>query len=399
MSLVSPEGPWDLKEPLSLYIHVPFCRKKCGYCAFFSCDSFSLDQQKSWLDHLLTEWSTFLPLIQSRGVASVYFGGGTPSLVNLDIWNTLLQELNLPTLRNPSIPLSRYATVEVNPGTLSLEKLNLWSQGGVGRLSLGIQSFDPKVLHASGRLVNPGETEGALELVKSHWSGEWSLDLIAGLPGQTHLGILQDLKKALEWAPDHLALYEYIQEEGTPLDESIRQGLNVPGDELRQLWWLEGRNYLEAQGYENYEISNFALPGKQAIHNLAYWEMSPCLGLGPGAVSLLPTRDGWVRFSNPETWDWSGNSQSPWGNRNVEKLSPQEHFQEILLTGLRLQKGLSKSRFEFLTGKPWKNLWKGVNSLHQKYYREDSETWGLTEEGRDRLDWLLQRYDTSWINS
>ena len=397
MSLVTPNTLWGCSEPLSLYLHVPFCRKKCSYCGFFSCDSGASEDLRPWLKNIIKEFLSWKELVNLSGVHTVYFGGGTPSVLSLTQWRELFDVLSLTTLRPSHIPKERFATIEVNPGSLNEDKLKLWWDRGVGRLSLGVQSFNKDVLIKSGRDVVPKEIFQALELIKHSWPGQWSLDLICGLPGQTGYILREDLESALSWSPDHLALYEYIQEPETRLDQEIKAGLTVPLAEDRQSSWIKARDFLESQGYQNYEISNFSLPGRESLHNLAYWESRPYLGLGPGATSFLRSESGWARFSNPESWNWSGANLAPWGDRIRENLGPEELLLELLLSGLRLRSGVNRLRFEYLMGKTSSDLWKGVKDADRGFYREDANTWGLTSQGRDIQDWLLTRYDTSWI--
>lgn len=381
-----------LPEPHSLYIHVPFCRSRCGYCSFFTCAGTDWGLQRRWLDHVLEEWFLWQGLFKERGAGTVYIGGGTPSSLALDLWEELLGSLDLNSLRPDGVSQERFATVEVNPGTLSRELLGLFNAGGVGRLSMGVQSFDPRVLKASGRKVSPQELETSLELLKSEWTGQVSLDLILGLPGQDRKSITNDLDRALAWDPGHLSLYEYMREPGTPLDLQIQKGLKLPSEDRRQKWWLEARERLESAGYSNYEISNFARPGKESLHNLVYWSGRPYIGLGPGAHSFYHWGTRWIRRENPEVWEWPGGKE-PWGPPVTEVLTPEELVKDLLLSALRTRTGLEISRFQDMTGLPGSWLREGVSPEDRGWYREEGGFWKLTEEGRDRMDWLLRRYD------
>ncbi len=273
----------DIPGPLALYIHIPFCRKKCSYCDFFSLAGASGDLIARTLDSTIRELSFMIDRFHPD-FDTVYVGGGTPSSVSREVFSAFMTALASALPRTP-----REFTVEANPETVDGWFLDSIAQAGARRISLGIQTLRDDVLKTVGRLGNRAATMAALDLIRGRWKGDLSVDLIAGFPGQSGKVLTEDLDTVLGYSPGHVSLYSLTVEEGTPLEKSVRNGsIRMPdGDEQDEVW-LTGREFLMARGYVQYEVSNFALPGKECRHNRHYWDLDPYIGIGPGGVSTLP---------------------------------------------------------------------------------------------------------------
>lgn len=326
-----------------LYIHIPWCLSKCGYCAFNSrpLEPHQLEQTC----HLLLQemelaaaaWSTNQPL------QSVYLGGGTPSLLSAEQVSRLLA---------CSRSLFGHAddaeiTLEANPGTVTLDPLTGYYQAGVSRLSLGAQSFNDQLLQTLGRRHTASETRSAFQLAQQAGFSSIGLDLICGLPEQTMADWQQDLAAALALQPDHLSVYGLTIEEDTPFAGRYPAGSDaLPDHDLSADMLEEADNRLGAAGYEHYEIANFARPGCRSQHNCGYWQRDGYLGIGPGAHSFL--RQGWgIRWGNQgdfETWAAAIQNNSLAATEQQE-LTREDALSEYIFLGLRMADGISLNGF------------------------------------------------------
>ncbi|MDR0689787.1 MAG: coproporphyrinogen III oxidase family protein [Spirochaetaceae bacterium] len=267
----------------SLYIHIPFCAGACDYCDFYSVPVSAGDPRLDrYVDALLADGEYTLAAFGIKEVPTLYIGGGTPSLLGPERMGRLLEGIrSLVPAPFPEI------TVEANPESADGPFLEACRDGGVKRLSLGVQTF-----HEPSRRLVHRVGEGALlpeglRLAREYFGGAFSADLITGLPGQNGEALRKDLEKLLSFAPGHVSLYALTPEAGTPLGEEDRfTALLPPADEADRLW-LMGRDFLEQAGYGQYEVSNFALPGRASAHNIRYWRMENWLGLGPAASGTV----------------------------------------------------------------------------------------------------------------
>jgi len=326
-----------------LYIHIPWCLSKCGYCAFNSrpLEPHQLEQTC----HLLLQemelaaaaWSTNQPL------QSVYLGGGTPSLLSAEQVSRLLA---------CSRSLFGHAddaeiTLEANPGTVTLDPLTGYYQAGVSRLSLGAQSFNDQLLQTLGRRHTASETRSAFQLAQQAGFSSIGLDLICGLPEQTMADWQQDLAAALALQPDHLSVYGLTIEEDTPFAGRYPAGSDaLPDHDLSASMLEEADSSLTAAGYDHYEIANFARPGCRSQHNCGYWQRDGYLGIGPGAHSFL--RQGWgIRWGNQGDFEtWAAAIQN---NRlaaiEQQELTREDALSEYIFLGLRMADGISLNGF------------------------------------------------------
>lgn len=338
---MNPAG--EIRGP-GLYVHVPFCASKCAYCDFYSLPDGPGRQadRARYLDRLDAEaWS----LPRAFAPRSAYLGGGTPTALGPDGMRSLLKILG------DRADLSRLVefSSEANPGTLSGGILDVLRAGGVTRLSLGAQSFDPATLSILDRRHSAEDTARAVRDARAAGFEQVGLDLIFAVPGQSAETARTDLDRAMALGPDHLSLYALSLEPGTRLAESVRSGPlhPVPDDEAADQY-AAAREILRSGGYEPYEISNFARPGAACLQNLLYWSGEEYLGIGPSAHSHWEGS----RWSNPgtlEVWAEPGaNGRFP--REEEERLAPEAKAAETLVFGLRRLRGIQRPEFRSRTG-------------------------------------------------
>jgi oxygen-independent coproporphyrinogen-3 oxidase len=331
-----------VNRPRAAYVHIPFCAHKCGYCDFASVAG--LDSLAGrYLSALERELS--LRLAEPQSVDTLFVGGGTPTQLEPRLLERLM------TLLRRWLPLSPGGewTVEANPNTLDATKVGILADAGVGRISLGAQSFDPNALKVLERNHHPGDVSRAVELITRRFRS-WSLDLIFGVPGSSLSSWLSDLDAALALAPAHLSCYGLVYEKGTPLWKSLVRGQVQPLDEdLERTMYEATIDRLEAAGLAMYEISNFARPGAECRHNLVYWANEPYFGFGLGAARYLDH----VRASN--TRDLSAylrrleSGLVPTGPS--EQLPPEARARETAILNLRRTRlGIDRAEFTARTG-------------------------------------------------
>lgn len=326
-------------KPISLYLHSPFCTNKCGYCDFNSWGETARAPQEQWLTAIQKQIAFWAPKVRSGGYAvrTVFHGGGTPSLIALDLFEKLSQSLQAFDLSS-----CMEWTIEANPETLTQESLALYESLGVTRLSVGLQSFDDGDLQRLERRARKKDNLRALELIQKYWKGRWSGDLMFGLPGQTLEKWRTQLDTLLPFQPKHISCYQLT------LTTARSKNWQQPGEDelLKQFEWT--REYLKDKGLVRYEVSNFAVPGFECEHNLVYWRTGFFLGLGPGAAGVLPTDLlGGGHQKQPDRFEaWAQKA----GDENFEKsiLSPRSHddaIKEKLMMSLRLAEGIKLSEF------------------------------------------------------
>ncbi len=347
-------------DRLSLYIHIPFCTSRCRYCNFYFETGWTPTVLDRTLDSILAESRFFRAALSQPGspspsIHSVYFGGGTPSIIPPERLDTFLAEF-CHIWQLGSDPEFAF---EANPETLSPALLQVLGRHGVNRLSLGIQSFSDQALQRLGRRADTAQVETALDIIgqaraNGRWQGQLNLDLISGIPGQTLAEAATDIPRLLGHQPDHVSLYSLSEEEGSPLAQGYQAGLwPRPEPELVELMFETQSQQLQAAGFHNYEISNFARPNAESRHNLAYWEMRPYLGLGPGAVGTLPAiiPDGdrpkpvIARLTNPSSMAYSRAGRQHWEHQ-VEILANHDFLLDHFVVGLRTDRGVNLSQLE-----------------------------------------------------
>ncbi|HMK40703.1 MAG TPA: radical SAM family heme chaperone HemW [Methyloceanibacter sp.] len=336
------------EAPFGVYVHWPFCRAKCPYCDFNSHVRHGGIDEARFLAAYLTELSHFASLAPGRRVTSIFFGGGTPSLMSPSTVATIIEAI----AAHWDLALDAEITLEANPTSVEAKNFAGYRASGVNRLSLGIQALDDRSLKALGRMHTADEALAALALAKRHFD-RVSFDLIYAREGQTAGEWNVELAQALDHAADHLSLYQLTIEEGTPFAARHEAGsLRIPDGELAGELYSITQELCEAAGLPAYEISNHARPGSESRHNLLYWRGHDYAGIGAGAHSRIAT-DGAKRarstLKSPEDWLARVEARGH-GVASDEALSAKDAAEEYLLMGLRLAEGIDLARFAAIGG-------------------------------------------------
>ena len=353
------------QSELELYLHIPFCVKKCAYCDFLSVPA-DKAVQLCYVEALKGEIYQQKTLGLNRRVTSIFIGGGTPSILDGGQMAQLLEAVH------DSFPVETDAeiTVECNPGTLTADKLSCYRQQGVNRLSIGLQSADNEELRLLGRIHTYEEFLQSYTLAREMGFENINVDLMSALPGQTKESWQQTLREVLSLKPEHISAYSLIIEEGTPFYHRFGPGAGeerlLPDEDTERQMYYDTKDILKAEGYERYEISNYARQGFACRHNLGYWERREYLGLGLGASSL---KEG-VRYRNHRKL--SAYLSGDYGHEDIQRLTRQEELEETMFLGLRKTEGV------LLTEELLK-VYKGV------FERLEQQELLIRENGRVRL--------------
>lgn len=318
---------------LELYLHIPFCVKKCAYCDFLSAPA-DESVRAGYVEALKGEIHRQKALGADRKVTSVFIGGGTPSILE----GTQTAELLESVYDSFWIDTHAEITIECNPGTLTKDKLSCYRRQGVNRLSIGLQSTDNRELKMLGRIHTYEEFLESFSLARETGFGNLNVDLMSALPGQTRESWQKTLKQVLVLKPEHISAYSLIIEEGTPFYDRFGPGAGeeylLPDEDTERQMYYDTRDMLKAEGYERYEISNYARPGFACRHNLGYWERREYLGLGLGASSLI----GGVRYQNHRKL--SAYLAGDYSHEEVQRLTRKEIQEETMFLGLRKTEGV-----------------------------------------------------------
>jgi oxygen-independent coproporphyrinogen-3 oxidase len=334
-------------DDLGVYIHVPFCERICPYCDFAVVAARPLTpaSEDDYVETLLRELDSRRRDFEGRQLATVYLGGGTPSLLRPESVARLIEAVRASFPGEPE-----EVTLEVNPSTLERERLPGFHAAGVDRVSLGAQSFDDLTLRRLGRAHRADEIDRSLDAVHAAGIANLSLDLILAAPGQTREASQRDVEAAIARQPDHLSIYELTLEPGTPFAKAAAQGKLATASEEDALAMLENlENWLEPAGYRRYEISSHARPGREAVHNRRYWERRPVLGLGMGAVSSEPASEAHpygARRANPRSLAAYGAVARGEAPPELDVLGEAEASGEAVFLALRTTAGLDVVAFE-----------------------------------------------------
>lgn len=337
--------------PLSLYIHIPWCVKKCPYCDFNSHESRHEIPEKRYVAALIADLEQSVPRVYGRKIKSVFFGGGTPSLFSPDSINEILSAVNMLT----PLEFDAEVTLEANPGTVDTAHFAGYKQAGVNRVSLGIQSFNAGYLKALGRIHDDKQAIFAAELALKTFE-RVNFDVMYALPNQTLEHALQDAKHAVDLNPDHLSFYHLTLEPNTPFYHTPP---SLPDDDSSSDMQEQIENFLVEHGYEHYETSAFCKPSlhlknSQARHNVNYWQFGDYLGIGAGAHSKLSFHDKITRetrHKHPKAFMEAAES----GNAvdNAWQIKQADLGFEFMMNALRLCNGFDISLFQQRTGMPW----------------------------------------------
>lgn len=398
------------KRPLGLYIHIPFCVKKCNYCDFLSAPAGEAEQAR-YVEALCKEIKSYAEQAKEYIVKTVYFGGGTPSVLKTEqtaqILSTVKEVFTIEGIQKEPEKKGLFGlfgkkraeqtesaekeiaelTMEVNPGTVTKEKLSAYKEMGFNRLSIGIQSANDKELKLLGRIHTFEEAKQCVAWAREAGFTNISADVISALPDQTLAEYETTLDEILALHTEHISSYSLIIEEGTPFYERFADGKaeedRLPGEELDRAMYALTKEKLAAAGYERYEISNYAKPGFESRHNSSYWTGTEYLGFGLGASSLFTN----ARYHN-ETKLSAYMEQAERGEdtrRDIERLVESEAMEEFMILGLRMMRGISRQEFQKRFRKPLETVYGSAlkKCKDAGLLTVEGDTVALTEHGID----------------
>lgn len=372
--------------PLSLYIHIPWCVRKCPYCDFNSHEARGVIPEQEYVAALIRDLELALPQVWGRKVYTVFFGGGTPSLLGGESVEQILRNVRM------LLPLSLDAeiTLEANPGTVEAARFAAYREAGVNRLSMGIQSFNDTHLQALGRIHSADEAKRAIAIAQRHFDN-LNLDLMYALPGQTLDEALQDVQTALEFKPQHLSCYHLTLEPNTLFH---RNPPPLPDDDASSDMQQRIEELLAAAGYRHYETSAFARPKRRAKHNLNYWQFGDYLGIGAGAHSKLsfPGRImRQARYKQPQAYMQQVAGGAPIQIEN--EVSRDELGFEFMMNALRLNEGFDSVLFQERTSLPLLGIQRELAGAEKRglLYR-DHQRIAPTKMGQRFLNDLLEMF-------
>ena len=332
--------------PLALYVHLPWCVRKCPYCDFNSHPLRGEIPEARYIDALLADLELDLPRVWGRRVQTIFLGGGTPSLISPEAIDRLLAGIRA---RLPLAPDAEI-TLEANPGTVEVERFAGYRAAGVNRLSIGIQSFDEDQLRALGRIHGRAEALAAAAAAHAAGFDNFNLDLMFGLPGQTAAAALADLRTALALAPTHLSVYQLTLEPNTPF---AARPPALPDDELIAEMQDALQGELSAHDFAHYEVSAYAHPGRQCRHNRNYWEFGDYLGIGAGAHAKITEAGGITRLARrQQPQDYLAQAGTTAAIAEERHPAPADVAFEFMLNALRLTGGVPATLFVERTGLP-----------------------------------------------
>ena len=372
-------------DPLALYIHWPFCLAKCPYCDFNSHVRASVDHSV-WLDSLIADMAHEAALLPGRRLTSIFFGGGTPSLMPPALVEALLATAARFWTFDPDIEI----TLEANPSSVEASRFAALAAAGINRVSLGLQALDDQTLRWLGRLHDAAEGLAALDVAQHHFN-RVSFDLIYARPGQTAAQWQAELARALAFGTGHLSLYQLTIEPGTRFATLVREGTLTPLDnDAAADLFAQTRAMTDAAGLPAYEISNHARPGEQSRHNLTYWRYGDYAGIGPGAHGRR-LGHATTRHRKPENW-LSAVANQGHGVAEERLLAADEQASEALLMGLRLGEGVDLAALSARFDLPREGL---IHMAKAQFYgnlglvRSDGDRLTVTPDGMPLLDALL----------
>ena len=367
--------------PLTLYIHFPWCVRKCPYCDFNSHVSKATLPEEAYIKALMTDFQQDSHYRQHRNIEHIFMGGGTPSLFSGSAIGTLLSTLT-------QVNNTAEITLEANPGTVEQKRFNDFRHAGINRLSLGVQSFDAKQLKILGRIHSSHEAVTAIQSAKKAGFTNFNIDLMFGLPHQSIENALADLKAAVALDPTHISWYQLTLEPNTPF---YYRPPPLPNDDL--IWEIQqaGQTYLAEQGYQQYEISAYSQPGYQCQHNVNYWQFGDYLGIGAGAHAKITCPETHLvtrltKLKSPNTYL----KANP--NFIAEQQTVKEHLAfEFMLNTLRLYQPFSKTLFEQRTGLSISTIAPQLKQAHKlNLLQPQHNNYQTTELGKRYLNDLLQ---------
>ncbi len=385
-----------IPPPLSLYVHIPWCVRKCPYCDFNSHSARGELPMAQYVDALVADLDHDLPLVWGRTVHSVFFGGGTPSLMPPALIDRFLQQARARLRFAPSCEI----TLETNPGTAEYGKLADYRAAGVNRLSFGIQSFDDGCLHRLGRIHDSAQAVAAVQQAHDAGFAEINLDLMYALPGQDLAMALHDVERAIALAPTHISHYQLTLEPNTVF--AARPPKHLPDDDIAWDMQEHCQAALAAAGYGHYETSAYARAGHRCEHNINYWRYGDYLGIGAGAHGKITLGAGQTilrRWKHKHPTRYLETAGTPEAIGDDEYIAPARRPFEFMINALRLHEGFDWTQFEARTGLPRAALAGPLQEAQARGWLHDD---GLrvvpTESGRRFLNDVLELFlDTSSV--
>lgn len=380
-------------KSLELYVHIPFCVRKCEYCDFLSAPA-GADTQQEYVRNLLLEIEQKGVRCTDYEVTTIFFGGGTPSILKAGWIADILDAIH----RNFKVRKDAEITIECNPGTLTFEKLSIYKSAGINRISVGLQSASDAELRELGRIHTYEDFLRSYDLIRKKGFSNVNIDLMAALPGQTLKSYEQTLRRVLALKPEHISAYSLIIEEGTPFyekyeaDELLREKGEkpqmLPSEETERLMYERTKELLLEHGYERYEISNYARRGYACRHNIGYWRRENYLGFGLGSASLLENE----RFHNTtDLTDYLGGDYLAY---EQEKLDKKSQMEEFMFLGLRMTDGISTECFRQTFGLTVELVYGPVleQQIADQLLRKEDGRIFLTERGLDVSNYVMAQF-------
>lgn len=327
-------------KPLSLYIHIPFCKQKCNYCDFlsFSCDEIPV--RKAYIKALCNQIASYKDTTSDYIVISIFIGGGTPSILDKEYISCIMNSVR----KNFNIKEDAEITIEGNPDSLNLDKLMAYKELGINRLSIGLQSTNDSELKILGRVHNYDQFLAAYKSARQAGFDNINIDIMSALPGQSFASYGSTLAKVLALQPEHISSYSLIIEEGTPFFDSEEILHSLPDEDLDRQMYAQTKRLLKQAGFHRYEISNYAKIGKECMHNKVYWTGGDYIGLGIGAASFF---DGCRYVNTRDIYEYIEDAEII-SDKTIE--TTKDFMEEYMYLGLRLMEGISISNFYELFG-------------------------------------------------
>lgn len=371
-----------IQPSLSLYVHLPWCVKKCPYCDFNSHGLRDALPERAYMDALLRDLDQDLPRVTGREIQTVFFGGGTPSLFSAESINDFLAAVR----RRSPMAADAEVTLEANPGTVERGRFAEYRAAGVTRLSIGVQSFNPRHLTVLGRIHTEGEARRAAEEAHASGLSNFNLDLMYALPDQTLTEARADLAAACELNPAHLSHYQLTIEPNTLFHA---QPPPLPDEDQAWEMQLDCQAQLAAKGFEQYEVSAYARPGRACRHNLNYWRFGDYLGVGAGAHGKLTDADGSVtrlwKVKHPEAYLRDAGKPGSLGGSDT--VGAADLAFEFMLNRLRLRVDFSAGEFEVATSLPRSWIEPGLARARELgLLQQQAQSWRVTERGQACLN-------------
>ncbi|RHO04861.1 radical SAM protein [Clostridium sp. OF09-10] len=372
---------------MELYLHMPFCVRKCAYCDFLSFPS-GAETQRMYAKRLMKDIDVMGKRYGEIPVETIFIGGGTPSVPD----SALIVEIMEHVRHAFHVADGAEISMEANPGTVTREKLTDYRKAGINRLSFGLQSANDRELKLLGRIHTWAEFLESFTLARECGFANLNIDLMSALPGQTCESWKETLSRVTDLDPEHISAYSLIIEEGTPFGERYgsEEGRKLlPDEDSEREMYHETKRFLKDCGYERYEISNYAKPGRECRHNIGYWTGVPYLGLGLGASSYL---DG-CRFTvNPDMKQYL--EEKPGMFADIEKLTKKDMEEEFFYVGLRMTAGVSLSEFERRFGISAKEVYPGLMEtfVKEKAARFEGDRFVLTDYGLDVSNYIMAQF-------